>query len=105
VDLAGLAPELRDQERVCDGLLTGVGLARAARGKPHSSPAEALEDAERAEPERREEQETPAAVPAREQQDGKPDDAPREGAGAQQQAAPAAGGEDVRGARGHRAIS
>src|SRR5205823_1330767 len=47
VDLTGLAPELRDRERVRDGLLAGVGLARAARSEAHSGPAARLEDAER----------------------------------------------------------
>src|SRR5205823_10395231 len=68
VDFTGLATELRDRERVRDGLLAGVGLARAARGEAHSGPAARLEDAERGEPERKDEQEAPAAVCARERQ-------------------------------------
>src|SRR5439155_17785512 len=103
VDLTGLAPELRDRERVRDGLLAGVGLARAARCEAHSGPAARLEDAERPEPEREDEREAPAAVYACEHQDGERDAARHEGARAEQQPAPAARGHEVRGAGGHRA--
>src|SRR5204862_246901 len=76
---------------------------RAARSEAHSGPAARLDDAERPEPEREDEQEAPAAVYACEHQDGERDAARHEGARTEQQPALAARGHEVRGAGGHRA--
>lgn len=95
MDLTRLAPELRDHPWVRDDLFTVVHVAPPARREAHSGVAASLEDAERARPERHEEERAPAAVDVDQKHADQDHDAGGESRGAHEHPPPAAPWPDV----------